>query len=190
MLEFVKANILSEKLTKVASNRIFLIISFSILTAISAKVVVPVLPVPFTLQTMAVVLAGAFLGKKNGFYSQILYLAMGAAGLPVFASIADGTIGFFSLFGPTGGYLLAFPVGAYLTGLIVERYSSYSAVVGAMFLGNVVIIISGALYLDAVYIHNISESLKIGGVIFSLWTVVKVFAAASIYFSLKKISKN
>jgi len=190
MHELVKNNIFTEKLTKVVSNKIFLIVSFSILTAISAKIALPTYPVPFTLQTMAVVLAGAFLGKKNGFYSQILYLAMGATGLPVFASVADGTIGFLSLFGPTGGYLLAFPLGAYITGLIVEKYQNYFAVVAAMFLANIAIITFGALYLDAVYIQNLSQSLKIGGAIFSVWTVVKVFAAASIFFSFKKISKK
>jgi biotin transport system substrate-specific component len=166
------------------------IISFAILTAVAAQITIPAKPVPFTLQTLMVALAGAFLGAKKGAYSQLLYLAVGAIGLPVFAQNPDGLYGFARLFGPTGGYLLAFPIAAFLTGYIIEKNNSYLTVVLAMFAANVVIILCGTLFLDAFYIHNISESLKVGALIFSVWTVVKVFASASIYFGIKASSKK
>ena len=71
---------------KVAENKFVWVLSFTILTAISAQIAIPVKPVPFTLQTMAVLLSGAFLGARKGAYSQLLYLFLGVIGLPVFYS--------------------------------------------------------------------------------------------------------
>lgn len=178
------------RLSKLLSHKLTLVISFALLTAVAAQIAVPVKPVPFTLQTMAVVLAGAFLGSKRGFQSQIIYLALGLVGLPVFALSADATFGFARLIGPTGGYLLAFPLAAYLVGFIIERYKNYISVIAAMFLGNVVIVVSGSFYLDAFFIHNLSESLKVGAVLFSVWTVIKVMLSASIYFGIKKSTES
>lgn len=76
------------------------IISFAGLTALGAQIEVPNYPVPFTLQTFFVLLAGAFLGVRNGSIAQVVYLAVGALGLPVFAG---GTFGIAKLLGPTGG---------------------------------------------------------------------------------------
>lgn len=177
--------------SKVFSHRLTGIISFAILTAIAAQIAFPAKPIPFTLQTMLVVLSGAFLGSRDGFYSQVFYLGLGIVGLPVFAATPEAGYGIARLFGPTGGYLLAFPLGAFLTGLIVERNTTnYYAVVIAMFLGNVVVIALGTLFLDALFIRNISESLKIGGIIFSVWTVVKVLGATAIYFGVKKTKES
>lgn len=75
-------------------------------------------PVPITLQTFGVLLSGAVLGARRGFLAVLLYLVVGAAGLPVFAGGASG-FGVFS--GPTTGYLVGFPLAAGLCGLIVER---------------------------------------------------------------------
>ena len=105
---------LTQLISSVKESELFWVVSFSILTAISAQISIPIKPVPFTLQTMVVLLAGAFLGARNGAYSQVLYIFLGAIGLPVFAQTADGTMGLARLIGPTGGYLLAFPIAAYL----------------------------------------------------------------------------
>jgi biotin transport system substrate-specific component len=189
-MESIMKSTFALRLTKILSNKLTLTISFALLTAVAAQIAVPVKPVPFTLQTMAVVLAGAFLGSKRGFQSQIIYLTLGLIGLPVFAISADATVGFARLIGPTGGYLLSFPIAAYLVGLIVERYKNYFAVVSSMFLGNIVIVLLGTFYLDLLYIHNLSQSLKAGAVIFSIWTVVKVMMSASIYFGIKKSTES
>ena len=112
---------LSTLLSAVKGSELFWVFSFSILTAISAQVSIPIKPVPFTLQTMIVLLAGAFLGAKNGAYSQVLYILLGVIGLPVFAHTADGIMGIARLIGPTGGYFLAFPFAAFLVGYLTER---------------------------------------------------------------------
>jgi biotin transport system substrate-specific component len=174
-------------LTNIFSYRLFWILSFSILTAVSAQVAIPVKPVPFTLQTMLVLLSGAFLGSRNGAYSQIIYVFSGFIGLPVFA---NGSMGPAVLFGPTGGYLLAFPVAAFLVGYLVESNNKYFNVVISMFLGSLTILGIGILFLNLFFVHNFLEALKAGGVIFSVWMVIKIIAAASIYFGIsKKYSK-
>jgi len=97
-----------------------LVAGFSLLTAISAQVSIPLpfTPVPVTLQTFAVVLTGALLGSKRGALAVLLYLAEGFAGLPVFSL---GRAGIVHLLGPTGGYLVGFIAAAWLTGFLVER---------------------------------------------------------------------
>ncbi|WP_337959026.1 biotin transporter BioY [Rubrobacter calidifluminis] len=85
-------------------------------TAVSAQITVPLpfTPVPFTLQVVAVVLSGLLLGWRAGALAQIVYLVVGAIGVPVFAGFSGG-LG--PILGPTGGYLLSYPVAAALAGL-------------------------------------------------------------------------
>jgi biotin transport system substrate-specific component len=173
-------------LTSVKESEIFWILSFSVLTAVSAQISIPIKPVPFTLQTMIVLLAGAFLGAKNGAYSQVIYIFLGAIGLPVFAQTGDGSMGFARLIGPTGGYLLAFPIAAYIVGILTQRNQKYLTVVISMFLAELVVIFIGTMYLYASYLHNFVDAVKAGAAIFSIWMVVKVFTAASIYFAFAK----
>src|SRR5213075_837139 len=87
-------------------RQVGLVIGFSLLTALSAQIVIPVPPVPFTAQTFAVVLTGALLGSRLGAITMIVYLIEGACGLPFFSG---GSGGYWHLIGPTGGYLVAFP---------------------------------------------------------------------------------
>lgn len=93
------------------------------LTAAAAQVSValPFTPVPFTLQPMIVLVGGAALGARLGLSAQVLYLAAGIAGLPVFAASPVLPQGVARLLGPTGGYLLAYPLAAFVTGWLAER---------------------------------------------------------------------
>jgi biotin transport system substrate-specific component len=93
------------------------------LTAAAAQISVPLpfTPVPFTLQPMVVLIGGAALGSRLGMTSQILYLLIGIAGLPVFAASPVLPQGFGRLLGPTGGYLLSYPIAAWLAGALAER---------------------------------------------------------------------
>ena len=93
----------------------------ALLVAGAAQVSIPLpgTPVPMTLQPMAVLLVGGLLGARLGSLSMILYLAMGAAGLPVFTPTVP-LVGFARLFGPTGGYLLAYPLAAYAVGRLAD----------------------------------------------------------------------
>jgi biotin transport system substrate-specific component len=91
----------------------------ALVVALSAQVVVPVpfSPVPMTLQPLAVLVVGGLLGGAAGLGALLLYIALGLAGLPVFAG---GGSGVSRLLGPTGGYLLAFPIAAWVTGVLLR----------------------------------------------------------------------
>jgi biotin transport system substrate-specific component len=93
------------------------------LTAVAAQVSLhlPFTPVPLTLQPMIVLVGSAALGARLGASSQVLYLLLGIAGLPVFAASPILPHGFGRLLGPTGGYLIAYPFAAFVTGYLAER---------------------------------------------------------------------
>ena len=98
-------------------TRVLAVVSGAVLVALAAQVSLPLpgTPVPMTLQPMAVLLVGGLLGGPLGALSMIVYLAMGVAGLPVFTPTVP-LVGFARLLGPTGGYLLAYPVAAWVVG--------------------------------------------------------------------------
>jgi biotin transport system substrate-specific component len=181
--EKAERNIIYASLIKVRNSELLWILTFTLLTAFAAQVAVPVQPVPFTLQTMLVILSGAFLGSRGGAYSQIIYLFAGIAGLPVFAGFS---FGFASLFGPTGGYLLSFPFAAYFVGYIIEKRNNLPSVVIAFFTGQIMILLSGASYLALFMRGNFGRALFSGAVIFSAWDLIKTVAAVSIYKSFTK----
>lgn len=129
-------------------RRVVAVATAAALTAVAARVAVPLpgIPVPFTLQPVAVLLAGALLGARGGLGSQSVYLAAGMAGLPVFA--AGG--GFAYLLGPTGGYLLAFPVAAWLTGTFVDRSRGAAGIALGSIVGLAAIHLGGLAWLAAI----------------------------------------
>ncbi|MFH1195939.1 MAG: biotin transporter BioY [bacterium] len=161
----------------------FWIMIFTSLTAVGAWFEVPTQPVPFTLQTFFVLLAGATLGSRNGSLSQLMYLTIGAVGLPVFAGFS---FGFAKLIGPTGGYLLSFPVAAFVVGYLVSLNKSYWWTLISMSVGMLIIFSSGTLFLNFVYFHDWIKSFVSGFLIFSLWDVLKIVAAASVYYQITK----
>ncbi len=170
---------------RIAENKFVWVFSFTLLTAVTAQIAIPIKPVPMTLQTLAVLLSGAFLGARKGAYSQLLYLLLGVTGFPVFAQIPEGAIGFARLFGPTGGYLLAFPIAAFITGYIVEKNRSYIVVTLAMFLADIVILSVGTLFLYSFYVKDFWSAVESGAAVFSIWMIIKTFAASTIYFGIK-----
>ena len=131
-----------------AGTDALLVVGASLVTALAAQIAVPLpwTPVPITGQTFAVVLSGAVLGARRGSLAQLVYLAEGAAGLPVFAGGAAGLV---KLLGPTGGYLLAFPIAAGLVGALCERGwdRRYLTMLLAMLLGSAVIFALGLVML-------------------------------------------
>ena len=103
--------------------RLAAVLFVTALTAAAAQISIPLpfTPVPFTLQPMVVLLGGAALGSRLGMSSQVLYLLLGVAGLPVFAASPMLPQGFGRLLGPTGGYLLSYPLAAFAAGWLAER---------------------------------------------------------------------
>jgi biotin transport system substrate-specific component len=120
----VLAPTLIERMTApTAGIRVLAVLFVTALTAALSQVSFPLpfTPVPFTLQPMVVLLGGAALGARLGATSQILYLMLGAAGLPVFAHAPELPQGLLRLLGPSGGYLMAYPLAAFVTGWLAQR---------------------------------------------------------------------
>src|SRR6266545_4795604 len=104
------------------AERIGAVVFITALTAVAAQISIPLpfTPVPFTFQPMVVLVGAAALGSRLGLASQLLYLVLGIAGLPVFAWSPALSQGAARLLGPTGGYLMAYPFAAFLTGWLAE----------------------------------------------------------------------
>jgi len=186
-LDVKSVSSLSNALKVASSSKVFWISVFAVLTSFSAQVSVPLEPVPFTLQTLLVLLTGAFLGSRNGAISMLLYLAMGSIGLPVFAGFS---FGFATLFGPTGGYLIAFPFAAFLTGYFIEKNKSFLTITFSMVLASLLILVFGSLHLSLFFNGDFAKSFFAGILIFTVWDILKISAAISIYSLLsKKYSK-
>lgn len=181
--ERAKNNLLVTTFIRVRSSQLFWIITFALLTTFAAQLAVPTQPVPFTLQTALVLLSGAFLGSRNGAYSQLLYIAAGVIGLPVFAGFSFG-IG--RLFGPTGGYLLSFPFAAYLVGYLLERKNNSFLIAISFLSGQLLILLAGAGYLSLFMNGDFYKALFSGAVVFSVWDLIKVASAFSIYKAVSK----
>ena len=163
-----------------------MIFGASIFIALSAQIAIPVpfSPVPITLQTFAVILVGALLGRRLGVLAVLAYLTEGALGLPVFA---QAHAGLFHLFGATGGYLLGFLPAAWITGLLAERREKNSIlwVLLIMTIGTALILICGLTWLSLVF-HN-SEVLTVGLYPFLPGAIIKIAAAALFYMGSGKI---
>jgi biotin transport system substrate-specific component len=159
---------------------------FAFLTAVGAQIEIPHSPVPYTMQTFFVLLSGALLGKRNGALSQLLYVTAGIAGMPVFSSWGFGVA---RVFGPTGGYLLAFPVAAFVVGYLVHQHKNFFWILLSMFTGLFVIFTLGTLQLNFLYFHDWAQSFTNGFLIFSWWDMVKLLSAAGIAYGWSVMRK-
>ena len=133
------------------AERIGAVLFITVLTTAAAQISIPLpfTPVPFTFQPMVVLVGAAALGSRLGLASQVLYLALGIAGLPVFAFSPTLPQGMARLFGPTGGSLMSYPFAAFLTGWLAERGFDrrYLSAVLAMFCGLAVVFTGGVSWL-------------------------------------------
>ena len=132
----------------------------ALVVALSAQVVVPVpfSPVPMTLQPLAVLAVGGLLGGAGGLLALVLYLMLGVLGLPVFAP--GGLPGALRLIGPTGGYLLAFPLAAGLTGVLAGWALAYGRVTGRAVLG---VLLACALGMVIIHAGGVAQLALLGG---------------------------
>jgi biotin transport system substrate-specific component len=170
--------------TSVTARRVVAVAVFALLTAIGARLSVP-LPgmVPVSMQTLAVLLAGMLLGPALGVSAMTAYLAAGMAGLPVF--VAGGGAAY--LAGPTGGFLLAFPAAAAVTGVLAARFrdSGAAGLVVAGLAGTVVVFLGGWAQL-AVYLGNAAAAFQAGVMPFVLGSVAKLAIAVVIALRFRR----
>ena len=144
----------------------------------------PFTPVPLTLGNFAVLLVGLTIGSRRGFAAAALYLAWGAMGLPVFNPVGPGGIA--QLLGPTGGYLLAYPVMAFLAGWVAERGpSSFARNVVAGAIGELALFAGGLSWL-ALLTHSWQRAAYFGLYPFLFAEVMKIMVAAAIALRLRR----
>lgn len=156
-------------------RKVVLVVGGSLVVAAAAHISVPMLPVPMTLQTLAVLVVGAALGSRLGAAALTLYAMDGAAGLPVFAPTPDGYPG---IMGPTGGYVLGFILAAALVGWLAERGwdKSLPRMALAMVLGAAVLYVPGLAWLST-FVGGLGKAVEFGLTPFVLGDAVKAAIA-------------
>jgi biotin transport system substrate-specific component len=158
---------------------------FTILTVMSGfvRIPVPMSPVPVTLQTFFVLLAGASLGAWRGRASQLGYLALGLLGLPVFSTIGSG---FLYLAGPGGGYMAGFVLAALFIGF-TKRFceASYAGMFLLFVAADAVILCSGAIWLGVLTGYDPIKLVQIGVLPFVPGDLLKAGAAAAVYKAIR-----
>src|SRR6266850_552921 len=161
------------------TRSVSLVVAFSLLTALAAQIVIPIGPVPITGQTFAVMLTGALLGSRLGAMSMVVYLIEGASGLPFFYG---GSGGIAHLLGPTGGYLVAFPAAAFITGAFAEHGwdKRFLTAAAAMTIGSALIILSGWAWLSQFMTASVAFALRVGVYPFIVGDIIKIVLAAAV----------
>lgn len=158
------------------AKNVALVIGASLVISICARLSVPLpfTPVPFTLANFGLLAVGLFLGSKRAGAAALLYLAYGAAGMPVFSPASTG------LFGVTGGYLWAFPLVAFVAGWISEHGErSFARNLVAAIAGDLLLFIGGITWLFA-FTHSWQKALMLGGYWFVFGEVIKIMASAGL----------
>lgn len=165
--------------------RLAAVAGFALLMAACAQVALPMVPVPMTLQTFAVLLAGAALGGGWGAASVLLYLTVAALGFPV---LAEGGSGLSRFTGPTAGYLFAFPVAALIAGELGRRplFRRPEAGTALMFAAHLLILALGAAWLAASL--GLREALADGFTPFLIGAAVKSVAVVACATALRSLA--
>jgi len=164
-----------------ASRQVALVVGASLFVALCAHITIslmPLTPIPLTVQNLGVLLVGLLLGSRRGFAALMLYLMEGVVGLPAFSPI--GTGGIAQLLGPTGGFLMVYPFVAFLAGYIFERRSkTFLHAVTAGALAEILLFVGGLSWLY-VFTHSLEKAAYLGLYWFVAAEVIKVMFAAAI----------
>lgn len=183
----------ASSLTYSVARKAGLVLAASAFVAVCAHISLP-LPftaVPLTLQTFAVILVGMALGPVAGFCSMLLYLAEGAAGMPVFSPHGPG--GLAQLLGPTAGYLFSYPLAAAIAGAVVRTTSNprarFSIAILAGALASIPVFALGTAWL-AFFLHlDTASAMHLAVTPFLFGEAAKVTAAAGIYQSIQRLRR-
>lgn len=184
VLTITRSTIVDRVVPRSKAADVALVTAGAALTAVAAQISIPASPVPFTFQTLVVLLVGASLGSVRGALSMALYAVLGVVGLPVFAPLKDGShaVGMQAVLGATFGFVIGFIAAAYVVGLLAER--NWSSHVVKMFVtyavGSLVIYAFGIPVLAAVATGG--DVAIAAGIMtpFLIWDAVKAIAAAAL----------
>ena len=162
-----------------STRSVGLVIVFSLFIAASAQFAIHIRTIPITGQTFAVLLTGALLGSRLGAAAVIAYLIEGAVGLPFFAGGAAGIARFL---GPTGGYLVAFPAAAFVTGAFAEHGwdKRYPTAVAAMAIGSAIIFLGGWAWYSVLTNTPAFAAFQIAVLPYLLGDAIKIAFAAAV----------
>jgi len=164
-----------------SARQVALVVGGSLLVALCARITIPIpgTPVPLTVQNFGVLLVGLMLGSRRGFAALALYLAEGAMGMPVFSPTGAG--GLAQLFhGATSGFLLAYPLVAWVAGYVMERgRKSFVRAAMSGLLAEILLFTSGLAWL-AVLTHSVAQAFRLGLYWFVFAEVIKIMMAAGV----------
>ena len=168
----------------VVLRRVVAVVLGAALVAAAAQIAVPLpgTPVPMTLQPLAVLLVGGLLGARLGAASMVLYLALGIAGLPVFTPTVP-LVGIARLLGPTGGYLLAYPVAAFAAGRVARDGKRWTRVALAVTAGLALIHLGGLAQL-VILTGNLQAAARFATLPFLLGDLGKLALAVPVLTSM------
>ena len=162
------------------ARQVSIVVGASLFVALCARVAIPLpfTPVPLTVQNFGVLLVGLLLGSRRGVAVMALYLAEGAIGMPVFSPTGPGGIA--QLLGPTGGFLLAYPLAAWVAGFVFDRgrKTFTRAAIGGL-AGEIVIFTGGLTWLAALT-HSVAQAVRWGLYWFLFAEIIKIMMAAAI----------
>jgi len=174
-----------------ASRQVALGVGASLVVALCARITIPLMPltpVPLTVQNMGVLLVGMMLGSRRGFAALALYLVEGAVGLPVFNPTGPGGIA--QLLGPTGGFLMVYPFVAFLAGYVFERGTkSFLRAAVAGLLAEILLFAGGLTWLY-VFTHSLAKAAYFGLYWFIAAEIIKVMFAAAIANRWRGTARN
>lgn len=167
-----------------------LVVGASFFVALCAHVTIPLpfTPVPLTLQNFGVLVVGLTLGSRRGFAALALYLAEGAAGLPVFNPTGPGGVA--QLLGPTGGFLMVYPLVAGLAGLVFEHGKrTFGRAAAAGLLAEVVLFAGGIAWLS-ILTHSLAQAARWGLYWFVFAEVIKIMFAAEVTVRIRRSPRS
>jgi biotin transport system substrate-specific component len=174
-------------LSNISLRNLVLVVAGSMIVAAAAHISVPMVPVPMTLQTLAVLAIGAVYGSRLGAATLALYALEGAAGLPVFAPTLKG---YPSIMGPTGGYVIGFILAAGLVGYLAER--GWDKSINRLFLatlaGAAILYVPGIAWLSSFI--SFEKAVTLGMVPFLMGDVVKAAIVAGAIPAVWALTRN
>ena len=168
---------------KLTTKQLVICSLFASLTSILSQISIPLPAVPFTMQIFAVALCGLILGKSLGFISQVIYVLLGTIGLPVFAGFSGG-VGI--ILGPTGGFILSFPIIAFLVGYFSEKFKSTVGVMFGMICSLLISYIIGTFQFCLVTNSDFIKGFTICVIPFILVDIIKLSLATVVGKSILK----
>lgn len=159
-----------------STKEMIVIAIFAAITSILAQISIalPFSPVPITLQILAVYLSAIILGSRLSFMSQLVYILLGAVGVPVFAGFHGGIS---SILGPTGGFLISYPIIAFIIGKVTEKNHNVMVIILGLFISLLICYTFGVFQLSFVTKMSLQKAIMVGAAPYVLLDTAKIIAA-------------